>query len=86
MVQLLLENGADPRLTALDCCTPAQCTASRDVADLLGGWDLDATNKWLRKLAARREDREQVQKQRVRAEIDSYAFFSTHSGIVVHSV
>ena len=70
--QMLLQNGADPRVYAEDGQTPEQVASHEGLRDMLVSWDVGQTDSLLVKLQAQKEQRAADEKKRREAMQDRY--------------
>lgn len=68
ILQVLLQNGADPRIYASDGQTPEQISSVPAIAEMIQGWDIAQTESLLQKLVADKERRKEMDRQKREAE------------------
>ncbi len=90
-VQILLENGADPRLFTEDGQAPADCATQAPVLDLLRSWNIQLTDRMLQQIEKTRSALKQEQinslqtrKKDARAEFEKVNSQYEHSKIELY--
>ena len=68
-VQILLQNGADPRLYANDGATPEHVASVKELTEMLANWDISFTETMLTKIESFKEKRKEEERQRHEAEM-----------------
>ena len=69
-VQILLQNGADPRTYASDGATPEQVTSVDVLSTMLREWDISVTETMLTKIESFKEKRKEEDRKRHEAEME----------------
>ena len=67
--QVLLQNGADPRLYACDGATPEQVAANEPLTVLLQEWDITLTDTIISKIEIQKEQRKEEERKRREVEM-----------------